>query len=51
MGRWRIRSLKTRVGQECCISRGGPGSTLEVYISEESQERVTVLCQGGQLQE
>ena len=23
MGRWGIRSLETRVGQECSISRGG----------------------------
>ena len=25
MGRWGIRSLETRVGQECSISRGGAG--------------------------
>ena len=25
MGRWGIRSLETRVGQECSISRGGTG--------------------------
>ena len=24
MGRWGIRNLETRVGQECSISRGGP---------------------------
>ena len=38
MGRWGIRSLETRVGQECSISRGGPDSTEEVYVSEESEE-------------
>ena len=48
MGRWGIRSFETRVGQECSISRGGPGSTVEVYMSEESEEgRVPVLRQGG----
>ena len=36
------------VGQECSISRGGPDSTMEVYMSEESEEGgVTVLRQGG----
>ena len=44
MGRWGIRSLETRVGQECSISRGGPDSTVEVYVPEESEEGgVTVL--------
>ena len=48
MGRWGIRSLETRVGRECSISRGGPDSTVEVYVSEESKEGgVTVLEQGG----
>ena len=49
MGRWGIRSLETRVGQECSISRGrGPDSTVEVYVPEESEEGgVTVLRQGG----
>ena len=48
MGRWGIRSLETRVGRECCISRGGPDSTVEVYVPEESEEGgVTVLRQGG----
>ena len=43
-----IRSLETRVGQECSISRGRPDSTVEVYVSEESEEGgVTVLRQGG----
>ena len=40
MGRWGIRGLETRVGQECCISRGGPNCTVEVYMSE-SEEGVT----------
>ena len=44
MGRWGIRGLK-RVGQECSISRGGPDCTVEVYVSEESEEGVTVLRQ------
>ena len=26
------------MGQECCISRGGPDCTVEVYMSEESEE-------------
>ena len=51
MGRWGIRGLETGVGRECSISRGGPDYTVEVYMSEESEERVTVLRQGGQLQE
>ena len=36
MGRWGIRSLETRVGQECSINRGGPDFTVEVYVPEES---------------
>ena len=47
MGRWGIRSLETRVGQECSISRGGPDSTVEVYVPEGSEGGVTVLRQGG----
>ena len=43
MGLRGIRSLKTRVGRECSISRGGPDCPAEVYVSEESEERVTVL--------
>ena len=38
MGRWGIRGLETRVGRECSISRRGPDSTMEVYVSEESEE-------------
>ena len=45
-----LRSLETRVGQECSISRGGLDSTVEVYVPEESEEGgVTVLRQGGSL--
>ena len=53
MGRWGIRSLETRVGREsAALAEGGPDSTVEVYVSEESEEGgVTVLRQGGQLQE
>ena len=41
MGRWGIRGLESRVGQECCISRGGSDCTVEVYVLEESEEGVT----------
>ena len=51
MGGWGIRGLEMRVGRECCISRRGPDCTVEVYMSQESEERVTVFRQGGQLQE
>ena len=51
MGRRRIGGLETRVGCECSISKGGPNSTVEVYMSEESKEGVTVFQQGKQLQE
>ena len=47
MGRWGIRGLETRVTRECSISRGGPDCTVEVYVSEESEEGVTVLRQGA----
>ena len=43
MGRWGISGLEMRVGQECCISRGGPDCTVEVYMSKESEEGITVL--------
>ena len=46
MGRWGIRSLETRVGQECSISRGGPDSTVEVYVPEESEEGGESQCYG-----
>ena len=51
MGRWGIRGLETRVGRERSICRGGPDCTVEAYMSEDSEEGVTVLPQGGQLQE
>ena len=65
MSRRGIRGLKTRVGLECYISRGGPdraSGTVEVNKLEESEEEVTVLVDvgspeeartqhGGQLQE
>ena len=38
MGRRGIRGLESRVGRECSISRGGPDSTVEVYVSKESEE-------------
>ena len=46
MSRWGIRGLETRVGRECSINRGGPDCTVEVFVSEDSEERVTVLWQG-----
>ena len=42
MGIWGIRSLKTRVGPECSISKGEPDCTVEVYMLEG----VTVLRVG-----
>ena len=38
-----------RVGQECSISRRGSDCAVEVYMSEESEEGVTVLRYEGQL--
>ena len=35
------------MGRECSISRGGPDCTVEVYMSEESEEGVTVSRQGA----
>ena len=43
MSRRGIEGLKTRVGQKCSISREGEDCTVEVYMSEESEEEVTVL--------
>ena len=43
MGGKRLRSLKVRVGCECCISRRGPDLAVKVYQLEESDEEVTVL--------
>ena len=47
MGRRGIRGLETRVGRESNISKGGPDCRGEVYMSEESEEGVKVLRQGG----
>ena len=50
MGGRRIRCLKMRMGRECCISREGtdqPGSTVEIYKLEESEEEDTVLVGMG----
>ena len=60
----KVRSLKVRLGWECCISRGqsdGPSYTAEIYKLEEPEEKVTMLVgvipsdeavtqYGGQLQ-
>ena len=46
VGRRRVKGLKVRVGQECCISRGephGPAWTVEVYKLEKSEKKDTVL--------
>ena len=51
MGRWGIRGLETRVGRESSVSRGGLDCTVEVYMSEKSEEGVRVIQLGGQLQE
>ena len=52
MGRRGIRGLKTRVGRECSISRGGLDCTVQIYMLEESKEGVTSGdTAGGQLQE
>ena len=42
MGRWGIGGLVTRVWRKCSISRRGADCTVEVYMSEESEEGVTV---------
>ena len=42
------KSLKTRVGPKCSISRRGPDCTVKVYKLEESDEEVTVLQVGTQ---
>ena len=43
MGGRRVKSLKARVRWELCISRDGPGSTVEVCKLEKSEEEDTVL--------
>ena len=52
MGKWRIRGLETRVGQECSISRGGAGfhsGGIHVGGVRGGSHRVTEG--GAQLQE
>ena len=51
MGRWGIRGLETRVGERAASAEAGLDCTVEVYMSEESEEGVTVIRQGAQLQE
>ena len=47
-GQMRDKRFGVEGGRECSISRGGPDSTVEIYMSEEG---VTVLRHRGQLQE
>ena len=45
VGKREIRGLKARVGQECCISSGGPdglSSTMEIYMLEEDTVLVSL---------
>ena len=42
-----IKGLEIRVGQKCCISRRGPDCTVEIYMSVEFGQGVTVLWQRG----
>ena len=37
--------------ESAALAKGRPDCTVEVYMLEESKEGVTVLRQGGQLQE
>ena len=47
MGRRGIRGLETRVGCEtAALVEAGLDCTVEVYMSEESEEEVTVIWQG-----
>ena len=49
MGRWGIRGLETRVGQECSISRGGAGfHSGGIHVGGGGSHSVTA---GGWLQE
>ena len=41
------KRFEDEVGRECSISREGLDCTVEVYMSEESEEGVTVLQQGS----
>ena len=48
MGKWGIRSLKTRVGRErAALAEARLDCTVEVYMSEESEEGVTVIRRGA----
>ena len=38
-------------GESAALAEAGLDYTVEVYMSEESEEGVTVIRQGGQLQE
>ena len=44
MGRWGIRSLETRVGQECSISRGGGRIPQWRYTCRRSPRRGESQC-------
>ena len=46
MGRWGIRGLETRVKESAASVEGESDCTVEVYMSEEFEEGVTVLRQG-----
>ena len=51
MGRWGIRGLETRVGQECSISRGGARLHSEgIHVGGVRGGSHSDLA-GGQLQE
>ena len=47
MGRLGMRGLETVVTRECSISRGVPDSTVEVYVSEESEGGSHSVTAGG----
>ena len=51
MDRRGIRGLKTRMGRDCSISIGGPDCTVEIYMSKEYEEGVTVLQVGTRQEE
>ena len=48
MGRWGQEVWSQGWGESAALAEGGPDSTVEVYVSEESEEGVvTVLRQRG----
>ena len=52
MSKWGIRSLETRVGQECSISRGGARfHSGDIRVGGARGGGVTVLRERGKLQE